>query len=281
MPISKPYEEMSFTVHGMKETTIRNMCMRIVSITLFIMLFSGFIACGSGGGSGGGERIKERLRIVHAAPSLGVITVLQDGIPIGKGLSYGNSLDYFEIEEGKSKFTVRVDPEFVLPTSSTEEEVTGPYKKTLLITETSGTPVLTFIADQTDTPVPDGESRIRFLNAAAQAGAVDVYITAPSTPLSGRTAVATGLAEKSVTDYFPAEPGEYRIRIAGSSSGSGATSSAASSASSGSSGSSGSPSGPNVIYDSRTYAIESGEEITFMLLEKRGGGKPYRGLSLR
>jgi hypothetical protein len=254
---------------------------------LTVTLIAGLLAsCGVS--SSGGEAIREKLRVVHAAQTLGKITILKDEKEIIQDLSYGAASDYIELDENaESVFSIRVDPEFVIPVLAVEEDVTGPYKKTLLVTEVAGQPVFTFIQDKTTTEIPSGESRIRFVNAAASATTMDVYVTGFNTSLSGRTPVVSALAFKGTSSYFPTDPGDYRIRIAiaaastGSSSSSTASAAASSAATSAATSSTSSESTtPEISFDSKLYPVGAGEEITFYMLDDRGGGKPFRSLSV-
>lgn len=235
---------------------------RTLHLALLLFISSLLTACGSGGGGGSGERSQERLRFVHAAPSLGMATILLDGAPIIRDIRYGNASPYIEIDETigeKSIFTARINPEFALPTAPLEAKIDSPYRKTLLLTEEAGVPSLTLLDEPLIEPT-SGESLLRFVNANGKEAAVDIYVTSPSTTLSGRTAVVSQLAFKGVSTAFPTEPGDYRIRVGVTAAGETA---------------------PTVLYDSKTYSIDADESYTFIFLEKRGGGKPYTALTIR
>lgn len=236
--------------------------MKKLQFALTLFLLGSILSCGSLGSSAGGkESVTEKLRIVHAAPSLGAITILQDEKPINSALSYGKATEYIELDETtEAVFSIRVTPEFVLPILAVKEAIVGPYKKTLLVTESAGQPVLTFIADQTATKIPGDESRLRFVNAASAAKTIDVYVTSPTTPLKGRSPIVSKLAFLATSSYFATSPGEYRIRIVADSTTTTET--------------------PEPDFDLNTFLVDSGEEITFLLLESKGGGKPYESLTL-
>lgn len=224
-----------------------------VAILLCSALFA-LIACGGGGG-GNSENSRELLRVVHAAPTLGTITVTQDGSPFVTGLTYGQASAYVDIVESAgapSVFGVRVEPEFTVPSVTAEETITFPYIKTLLITETSGVPEVTFL-DDTATQLPDGQGRVRFVNANVAAGAIDIYFTDPSIPITGRTPEVTALAVKGVSSSFTVVPDDYRVRM---------TKTAVTS----------------LIFDSKIFPVADGLDLTFYLLEKKGGGTRYTSL---
>jgi len=244
--------------------------------TFFILIcFSPLLSSCGGGGGGSGERSREQLRFVHAAPSLGAATLLQDGRPIISGISYGKASDYVDIDESvegvTTVFSIRITPEFIVPTLAVTESVTTPYIKTVILTETAGVPELTFLEDATTSATTEGESTIRFINANAAQPTVDVYVTPPDTTLTGRIPVLSALAFKGASVSFPVEPGDYRVRIvAPPTAGTTATETSGSSTTT-----------IKPIFDSNTYAIEGDEQLSFYFLEKRGGGKPYTSLTIR
>jgi len=253
-------------------------------ILLSLLIFA--VSCGMSGGGGGDEQLTEKLRVVHAAPTLGKITILQDEKPIVERMLYGTGSEYVELDENSASiFSIKVEPEFVIPILAVEEDVTGPYKKTLMVTESGGQPVFTFIADQTATELPTDESRLRFINAASTSESIDVYVTSPTTSLQNRTPIASKLEFLKASSYFPTTPGDYRIRIAVNTATDTTTTTTATSATAAAATttdtSSTSSSTPDIDYDSSDYPIDSGEEVSFILLEARGGGRPYRGLTLR
>jgi hypothetical protein len=230
--------------------------LRVLILLSVITLLS---SCGSSGGRNK-ERFKEQLRVVHAAPSLGTLTLLQNGKPIVAGVTYATATQYVEIDESLEGipdiFTVRINPDFVLSPIEVEELVNSDYKKTVILTEDSdGLPELTFIEDPR-TEIPRGESRIRFLNGNLKESTADLFITAPSSSLTGRSADVAGLIFKEVSSRFAIEPGTYRIRVRST----GKT--------------------PSIILDTQEYPVGVGEELLFIFLEKRGGGTPYTYLSL-
>ncbi len=219
------------------------------------------------------------MRIVHAAPTLGSITVLLDGDPVISGVNYGEGSPYVTIpksgESGESTFQIKVNPEFIVSAVTHTEEITSPWFKTLLLTETAGAPVLTVLDDSAD-DLSDEQSSLRFINANAAVTKIDTYVTPPNLTLSGRTPLVSGLEYTKASGIFPLEPEDYQIRITGvaaATTGAGATTTTGTGVTT--------TTLPKVLYNSGSYFIGPDEEVSLYFIEAKGGGTPNGAIIVR
>lgn len=68
------------------------------------------------------------------------------------------------------------------------------------------------LRDDEDEP-DSGKVKLRLLNGAADAGAVDVYLTDPADPIDDASPVAAGVAVDALSAYDTINSGSYRLRV--------------------------------------------------------------------
>lgn len=72
-----------------------------------------------------------------------------------------------------------------------------------------------FLTDNEAAPT-SGTAKLRVFNGAAEAGALDVYVTAPDATLADSTATVSALGTERISGYSEISAGTYRVRITGS-----------------------------------------------------------------
>jgi hypothetical protein len=76
----------------------------------------------------------------------------------------------------------------------------------------SGSAVTSFIVEDANPDISTTATRLRVVNLAPTAGAVDVFVTAANADLSAATPTFANLAYKSASTYATPSPGTYQIR---------------------------------------------------------------------
>lgn len=232
---------------------------------LLLVLSSILSGCGSGGG---GEQFKERLVIINGAPKTGSVNVFADTQTLVTDLPYGTDTGTIEAPEGaKVQLTVTSETQ-VVPGTPLEAKIDSGSSNVLLVGQDGATLQMTLLA-RDDSQTPKGRARLSILNGAATAKAIDVYITAPTTSLKGRTPDIAALDVSKASSNIVLLEGEYRIRIANAA----ATTTTATTDTT-------VATTPKTVYDSGTFTLTAGTNEYVVLLERKGGGRPYSALFL-
>jgi hypothetical protein len=153
------------------------------------------------------------LRLAHLSPDTPEVDVYVDavadpeaGITL-EGVGYGTVSDYQDVPPGTYTVSMReagADPA-TPPVLSTTVEVTSASARTVAGVGLFADLGLEIIEDSLATP-PAGQARMRVLAAASNAETLDVT-------LSDGTAVATGLAFASTSDYVDVPAGSASLQV--------------------------------------------------------------------
>ena len=161
------------------------------------------------------------VRVFHAVADLGSVTVLADGDVIQQGVPYGKLTGPAELSPGTHTF--QVGPASA-PLATRTVGVNDGQALTLVLTRTGATLQLNATAD-TGLAQPD-RGNLRLIStpevprqpgdssAFAQAGLLDVYVTAPGASLAAevpRLSMDTGYPSYSTFLYYT--PGDWTVRF--------------------------------------------------------------------
>ena len=219
------------------------------SLTALLMCLCSW-GCGSGGGGGTNENSPERIRIVHAAPDAGALSVILDEDEAVSSLPYGEFTEYLPSPEGK-EVRIRVYSESeVIPIIDEKKEIlSGKDYSLYLLEEADSDTVVLQLGTDTNTPPDDGQFRLRIGNFSPTNATVDVYLLKPDGRVRDSTPAAAAVAYKAFTKYFDIDAGEFVVKITAADS-------------------------KTVLLDTGVISGKDGEVRTVVVLEKEGGGKP-------
>ncbi len=170
--------------------------------------------CGGSGGSGGGTA---QWRVLNLNPEVSSVDVytgndLQFGAVATGTLSGG----YKSIDANSYavKITSTGNPTALLQQTfslSKDKHYTG------IVTGRSGSVKMITLPEDDDTNnITSGNAKVRIYNATTDAGAFDIYITAPGvTDLTDQTPTATNVTAAQLSGYRDLSAGNYRLRITG------------------------------------------------------------------
>jgi hypothetical protein len=167
------------------------------------------VGCGGGPGP---EDSTRRLRVLHASPGLGALDVYLDNDRRSAGLAYGAASAYRAVDSG-------VDVELTPAGSATVLLTTSPglsadRDHTLVVWGPSGALKTQLLRDDTDDP-DSGRFRLRVLHAAADTGALDVYLTGDLEAIDVAPPLAAGLASGTLGASQQRNGGTWRLRVTG------------------------------------------------------------------
>lgn len=215
--------------------------LRLLLPLLLASLFT-LAACG-----GGTDRTKAQVRLVNAADVQGYpsLELGVDGTPRQGNVGYGQTAAYIEVEPSKTASTISASgsPTALLsfmPSLGRDKHYTvlafggtGALRQ-LLIDENLGQPAA-------------NRASLRVINAAPDAGNLDVYVTAAGDGLATSVAVRAGAAYGELSPVIDVASGTWRVRVAAANS------------------------KTDVRLDLREVALASRQALTLVLTPSRGG----------
>lgn len=162
-------------------------------------------ACG-----GGADRTQAQVRLVNASSGYGQLDWRVDDQLRQGAVSYGETPAYAETDPGKTHTLARAGSGTTLlsfnPAVAERRYFTllayGPQGglKQLLLDDNSGAPA-------------DNRSQLRVVNAAPDAGALDIYLTGTNDTLAESVPVQSGAAVDAVGAWLTVNSGSYRLRV--------------------------------------------------------------------
>ena len=166
-----------------------------------------------------------RIRFVNLItdPTRNPVNAILEGLPFGVGLGYTQSTpatlpapstaNYSPVYAGDRSIVLKRTADTTVTVGTLSVSVAADNDYTVFATGgTGGSAVTAFTTTDVNTPIPNGQVRIRVVNVSPAAGAVDVFITAPNADLATATPVATALANRATFAGVTAAPGNYQVR---------------------------------------------------------------------
>lgn len=175
---------------------------------LFVSLVSvGLAACGDFG-----PLTDTRIRLVNATNGgYDQLDLYVDGDREITGVAAGNVSGYIGSDDGTVTLALaRTGSSTLLAASQPELAEDKDY--TVVAYGAVGRLRTALLTDDEDEP-DSGRVKLRLLNGAADAGAVDVYLTDPADPLADASPVAANVAVDALSPYATINSASYRLRV--------------------------------------------------------------------
>jgi len=151
------------------------------------------------------------LRIVQTIPNAPLLALYVDSAPTISGLTYRAIAGFVPLEAGVRRIRL-------IPSSGgaaiVDDSLTFLFAKAYTVVATGMLGSVQSVVAPDTAPFPiDGEFKVRVIQAAPTAGAVDVYVTDASASLATATPTMSGLQFRGVLDYITVPVGRNRIRL--------------------------------------------------------------------
>lgn len=172
---------------------------------------------GCGGGSGGSGNGTGQVRVVNATHSHANIDLLVAGSKQTGPVAQGKASSFVAVTGGTQTVAVS-DSGTVTALASVGPSIGADSYYTLVAYETNGVVKASWVGEN-DTAPTAGTANLRVLNLASDAGALDVYITAPGVDLATvgtPTFIVGGTGSSPGTTFLAYTPGTYRVRVTAS-----------------------------------------------------------------
>lgn len=163
------------------------------------------------GCGGGADRTKAQVRLVNASPDYTQLDLRANNTVVQPGVAYGGAAGYAEVDPDDLPLTVH-SAGSATPLVSLSPRLSERRHYTLLALGNAGSLRQLLLDDALGQP-PDGKTQLRVVNAAADAGSLDVYLTATGESLTAATATVGGAGFGVVTAPANVDSGTWRLRV--------------------------------------------------------------------
>ena len=163
-------------------------------------------ACG-----GGTDRTKAQLRLVNASDAYAALDLRVDNQVRQGGVAYGAGPDYVEIDTDKADSVIARSGSATALLSFTPPVARGKYY-TVLAFGAEGALRQLPLDDNVGAP-ESGHTVLRVVNAAPDAGALDIYLTGADEPLASAVPVRAGAAFGVEGSLLTVDSATWRLRV--------------------------------------------------------------------
>lgn len=156
---------------------------------------------------GGGNDLEDRLdvadpvvRFVHASPIAPSLTLYRANvaIPEDTALPYKGASNYVDVSTGGADWTVKTADTAALTIGTVTLDPSRGNKYTFVALPATSTDSSVYvIADPYNKPLTSQSTRVRLMNAAFNAGSVDLYLNAAGTDIAGVSPLVAATAYKT------------------------------------------------------------------------------------
>jgi hypothetical protein len=176
--------------------------------TWALALGAGLVGCG-----GGTDLTKAQVRLVNASSGYATLDMRVDDAARQTGVAFGASASYVDIDPKKASTSLYASTS-ATALLSFDPSLSAKKYYTVLAYGAAGALKQLLLDDNNGAP-DTNRTALRVVNAAPDAGALDVYITGSSDALSGAVASQSGAAVGAVGGYLNVNSGTWRLRITG------------------------------------------------------------------
>lgn len=160
------------------------------------------------GGSGGGDA---SVRLVNASTGYSSLDLYVEDTKEASAVAYGAGSDFTSVSSGDVTTELAVSGS-TTKLATTDRTLKKDTKYTILAYGWQSA-LKSVVLSESEDEATAGNTRLRVVNTATDAGAVDVYLTAEGDDLSAATPVAQSVASGSTSTLTSVEAGTYRLRI--------------------------------------------------------------------
>ncbi len=173
-----------------------------------LLLPGALVSCG-----GGADRSKANLRLVNASSGYAALDLFIDDKRRFEAIGFGDSATYVETDPDQMTGAIHRAGS-ASPLLTLAPVVSKDKHYSLLAYGREGALASQLIDDNAEA-ADSGKAKLRFFNAAPDAGALDVYLTGANEPLSGAVPLRAGAAAGALSDFSVVSSGDWRLRVTG------------------------------------------------------------------
>jgi hypothetical protein len=163
-------------------------------------------ACG-----GGEDRTKAQVRLVNASSGYASLDLYVDDNRLQSAVAYGATDRYVEVDPARTATEI-TRAGSTTPLVSTTPALAKGDRYTLVAYGAEGALRAALLDDNASEP-DSGKAHVRVLNAAPEAGNVDVYLTTAESDLADAEALQAGAVAGTVGGFLIVEAATWRLRV--------------------------------------------------------------------
>ena len=168
--------------------------------------------CNTGNGVGA-TAITTRVRVVNLIPNAAGITLTLDtDAPVVTGLGFQQLTQYLNVNPGLREFKVSVDGGATTLIATTQGLATG-TDYTLIVFGAVEAANMLLEPDIKLSVLNGGTFFLRFIDLAAVAGGIDVYLTPLGADISATAPVIANATYGGATSFMPVTTGNFQLRV--------------------------------------------------------------------
>jgi hypothetical protein len=152
-----------------------------------------------------------QLRVLQASPDEAAVDILIDGKAIVSGLGYAAPTNYLSVSSGSRH--LQVEPTGTTTPVIDETISLSSGTNSTLITDNFAAAITPVLLTDDNTAPSSGDIKLRFVNAGAGAGNVDIYVLPPGSTPPGNATTVSNLALGSASSYQSLAAGSYEIFV--------------------------------------------------------------------
>lgn len=180
---------------------------RGLSNALLALALGALAACG-----GGEDRSKAQVRLVNASVDHAALDLYDDeGRRLRAGVAFGGDAAYAEVDPDEADLDI-TRAGSLTPLASTAPALAEGDRYSL-VAYTSGNTLATAVIDDNVSAPDSGRARVRVFNAAPDAGALDVYLTAATADLADAEPLHANAAAGTATALATTDATTWRLRV--------------------------------------------------------------------
>jgi Domain of unknown function (DUF4397) len=164
------------------------------------------VACG-----GGTDRTKAQVRLVNATYDYDKLDLGVDGQVLQSQVSYGNTAGYAAVDPGKASSTLSQTGSATALLSFTP--AVGKDKYFTLLAYGSLGALKQLLLDENSGAADDNKTQLRVVNAAQDAGSLDVYLTGSNDVLAASVPALAGATFGASSSWLNVTSGTWRLRV--------------------------------------------------------------------
>lgn len=185
--------------------------MRFGSLATLVALVGSSLLAACGGGGGGSSSSNAQVRLLNASVGYSSLDFSVNSTKTNSAVAYASAGTYADISSGTTA-TVQA-PVTGTTLASLTPTLTGGSKYSVLAYGWSGAMKTMLLQEEEAAPTAAGTSKLMLLNLAADAGAVDLYLTGSTDTLDAASPTMSSIAGGSSSGYIGLNSGTFRARL--------------------------------------------------------------------
>lgn len=196
------------TPAGQAATIARGARRALLAAGLGLAIVLGLAACG-----GGEDRSKAQVRLVHASTGYAALDLVVDGQRLRRDVAYGGDRAYVEVDPDAAD--TQITPAGATTALVRTTPALAKRRHYALVAYGAAGSLRAVLLDE-DADAPDrGQARVRVLNAAPEAGALDLYLTTAGAALADAGALHANAGAGTASALATTDAGTWRLRVTG------------------------------------------------------------------